>query len=383
MSAECIFILGSLFQSVIATVDRFWRRVALGAVLFVLTIGTVSAHEEYVVDEEYDVGAAEFLTDALTDPFVVGPLLAGAVGTLAVVAIYLAVRPFQHDIAAFRSAMNEYDPYIPWLLRISIGIPLIGAGFGGYFISPSLELNLRLLQVALGFGLLFGLATRVIALLGLAIYLVGVVIWPTLLLQFEYVCGFAAIALIGSGRPSADHVLQRIAGKEETVYARVDPVYEYARSFQDRAQAYTDLLPIVVRVGLGTTFVYLGLSQKILRPGIGLAVVGRYDLTAVVPVAPELWVLGAGLAEIGLGIAIILGFFTRASAMVAIGMFTLTLFALSDDPVLAHVALFGIASVLLITGSGRYSVDERLGSTERAAIGAPDADQQPVPSDID
>jgi len=368
---------------VILTGDRLWRRVALGVLLFVLTTGTVSAHEEYVVDEEYNVGVAEFLGEALTDPFVVGPLLAGAVATLVVVAAYLFVRPFQYDIAAFRSAMHEYDPYVPWLLRISLGIPLIGAGFSGYFISPSVEVDLRLLQVALGFGLLFGLATRVVALFGLATYLVGAIIWPTLLLQLEFLGGFAALALIGSGRPSADHVLQRIAGTKETAYARVDPVYEYARTFQNWVQAYTDFLPTVIRLGLGVTFVYLGLSQKILRPGIGLAVVDRYGLTAVIPVAPELWVLGAGLAEIGLGLAIIGGLFTRASSMVAIGMFTLTLFALPDDPVLAHVALFGMASVLLITGGGRYAVDRWLGSDDRSPIGTPEAHRQPVTSDID
>lgn len=344
----------------IPTVDRFWRRLAFSTVLFVLTLGTVSAHEEYVVDEEHDVGVAEFLSEALIDPFVVGPLLVGGVVVLAVVATYLLVRPFQRDITAFRSAMNEYHSYVPWLLRISLGIPLIGAGFGEYFISPTIEVDLRLLQVALGFGLLFGLATRVVALLGLVAYFVGVAIWPALLLQFELVGGLAAIALIGSGRPSADHVLQRIAGTRDTIYARVDPVYEGARAFQGWIQPYTDALPVVVRVGLGVTFVYLGLGQKILRPGIALAVVERYDLTAVVPVAPELWVLGAGLSEVALGLALLTGFFTRASAMVAIGMFSLTLFALPDDPVLAHVALFGMASVLLITGSGRYALDSRL-----------------------
>ncbi len=94
------------------------------------------------------------------------------------------------------------------------------------------------------------------------------------------------------------------------------------------------------------------MTQKILQPGLALSVVDRYDLTAVIPVAPELWVLGAGLAETALGLALLFGVFTRASAATAIGMFTLTLFALPDDPVLAHVALFGMASAVLITGSG-------------------------------
>ncbi|MFP8952451.1 DoxX family protein [Natrialbaceae archaeon A-arb3/5] len=339
-------------------------------------VGTASAHEEYVVDEERDVALGDFLAEALTDPFVVGPLIGGAVVVLAVIAGYLAFRPVQRDVAAFRFAMREYIDYVPWLLRISLGIPLIGAGFGGYFISPALEVDLRLLQVALGFLLLFGIATRVVALIALVVYLVGVVIWPTLLLQLEFVGGLAAIALIGGGRPSADHVLQRVAGTPGTVYRRFDPVHAHAQSFQERIDTSEQLLPTVVRLGLGTTFIFLGLTQKILQPGLALAVVERYDLTAVVPASPELWVLGAGLAEIGLGLALIAGFFTRASAATAIAMFTLTLFALPDDPVLAHVALFGMASVLLITGSGPYALDGRLERFE------PDTDRvEAVPTD--
>lgn len=337
----------------------------VGAVVLVLAlllraVGTVRAHEEYVVDEERDVAVGEFLVDSLTDPFVVGPLVAGALAVVAAIAIYLVVRPLQRDIVAFRAAMREYTEYVPWLLRISFGIPLIGAGFGGYFISPALHAEVRLLQVALGFLLLFGLATRVVALLTLAAYLVGFAFRPVLLLQLEYVGGMLAIALLGSGRPSADHVLQRVAGTSGTVYGRFDPVYDRARAFQERVSGYRTLMPTIVRVGLGCTFVSLGLGQKLLRPGIALAVVDRYDLTAVVPASPELWALGAGLAEVGLGLALLVGFFTRASAVTAIGVFTLTLFALPDDPVLAHVGLFGLASVLLITGSGPYAVDRRL-----------------------
>jgi uncharacterized membrane protein YphA (DoxX/SURF4 family) len=68
-------------------------------------------------------------------------------------------------------------------------------------------------------------------------------------------------------------------------------------------------------------------------------------------------VVGAGLAEAGLGVALVLGLFTRASAVVALFTFTLTLFALPDDPVLAHVTLFGMTSALFTLGSGPYAVD--------------------------
>jgi len=70
-----------------------------------------------------------------------------------------------------------------------------------------------------------------------------------------------------------------------------------------------------------------------------------------------MWVIGAGMTELTLGVGLILGIFTRGLATVAFGVFTLTLFALPDDPVLAHISLFGLTTALLITGSGRFALD--------------------------
>lgn len=322
----------------------------------------VSAHEQYVVDETESTTVREMLATVLSDPVSIGLLIGGGVTVMTLMLVYLIVQPFQADIAAFRRTMDEYAVFVPWLLRISFGVPLIGAGFSGYFISPAVEVDLRLLQVTLGFVLLFGLATRFVALAGLLVYCGGVLIYPGLLLQLEFVGGMAAIALVGSGKPSADHVLYRISSAQETVYGRVDVVQRWARTLEPKLRPYARYVPTVTRVGLGITFIFLGLSQKLLQPGLALAVVDRYGLTAVVPVQPELWVVGSGLAEIALGLLLIFGLFTRASALTAILIFTLTLFALPDDPVLAHVGLYGLASVLIITGSGPSAIDQRLSS---------------------
>ncbi len=75
------------------------------------------------------------------------------------------------------------------------------------------------------------------------------------------------------------------------------------------------------------------------------------------PVAPELWVAGAAVIETALGLAIILGVLTRFSAVVGFAVLTLAMFALPDDPMIAHVGLFGLSSMLVITGAGRWSLD--------------------------
>jgi uncharacterized membrane protein YphA (DoxX/SURF4 family) len=88
--------------------------------------------------------------------------------------------------------------------------------------------------------------------------------------------------------------------------------------------------------------------------------VHKYALTAVVPVTPQMWVVGASATETALGIAVLLGVMTRFSAIVAFIVLTLALFALPDDPVIAHVALFGLSSALVVLGGGRWSMDRTL-----------------------
>lgn len=274
-------------------------------------------------------------------------------------------RPYQPvncDIESLREALVEYHDLLPWLLRLSIGLPLVGAGFSGYFFSPvfrpAASTFVRLFGITVGFLLLFGLATRAVAALGLSAYLIGLVSNPSLLLAFEYLPGFIAIVLLGGGRPSADHVIAKMAADERTSYSRIDPFYRaVALPFESWVKPYVQFVPTVTRVGLGLAFIYLGLTQKLLSPGTALAVVAKYHLTEVVPVAPELWVLGAGLVEMLVGVMLIAGAFTRLFSGVAILLFTTTLFGLPDDPVLAHISLFGLVSALIITGAGPFAFD--------------------------
>lgn len=346
--------------------------VALATLLAVPALaGLASAHVRYVTPGGDPIAVAVFLRDALTDPLTIALLAGGALAGVAVAAAYLRLRPFQRDLAVFRDTMAEYRDLLPWLLRLSVGLPLVGAGFAGYFFSPAVTLGsptfVRLFGISVGFLLLFGFGTRLIAFVGLLGYLGGLALDPVLLLAVEYVPAFAAIALLGGGRPSADHVVSRLANAD-TVYARIDPFYRaVAVPFVERVEPYRTLVPVVIRIGLGFSFVYLGISQKLMNPGNATAVVAKYNLTAVVPVAPEVWVVGAGLTEAAVGTLLILGAFTRAASGIAFVLFTTTLFGLPDDPVLAHISLFGLASAMLVTGAGRWSVDAWLRERHHSA----------------
>ncbi|QSG06501.1 DoxX family protein [Halapricum desulfuricans] len=351
-------------------------------VLLWAAIRPAAAHVRYVTEDPPDDGL-QFTVEVLTEPM--NALLFGTTGLLAVAGVgaYLWVRPTIPDFEVLQSALREYLTYVPWMLRLSLGLPLVGAGFIGYLFSPSVrtadvlgttaQAEARILLIGIGFFLLFGLATRAVALVGLATYVGSAIAFPTAIIALEYVPGFVAIALLGGGRPSADHLLERVASSPGTYYGRIDPVHRRAGTLRDRLDPYTAYVPTVLRIGLGMTFVLLGLGEKLLRPGPGLGVVEKYNLTAVVPVDPGVWVVGAGLAEIAFGIALLFGLLTRATAAGAFVLFTVTLFALPDDPVLAHITMFGLASAVFTLGGGPLSIDDWLESSA-------EPDRRPAPS---
>jgi uncharacterized membrane protein YphA (DoxX/SURF4 family) len=330
----------------------------------VVGAGPKSRHVDYVTGESTgQLDSLAFVADALSNTTNVILLVGGVLAVTALLAAYFRLAPHIEDIVILRQTLVQYDDLIPWMLRLSIGLPLVGAGFIGYLFSPSVPFDqagqplLRVGLIGLGFLTLFGLATRIVSSLGLAAYLITLAVDPVAILAVEYVPGFLALIVLGGGRPSADHMLQHVASADGTLYGRVDPVHRLKRFLDDATRPYRRFVPVILRLGLGVSFIYLGLIQKLGNPAQSLAVVEKYNLTAVVPVEPELWVLGAGLTEMAVGLALIAGVFTRASAALAFGLFTLTLFGLPDDPVLAHISLFGMASALFITGAGPWSFD--------------------------
>jgi uncharacterized membrane protein YphA (DoxX/SURF4 family) len=328
----------------------------------------IHPHIDYVTDGPGDpINGVEFLIEVLSDPF--NATVFGITGVLVTLGVagYLWVRPTITDIVVLRNKLAGYGDLIPWMLRLSVGLPLVGAGFEGYLFAPTVTFDtganplLRILFIGLGFCLLFGLATRILSALGIATYGWALTVDPSVILAIEYIPVFVSLVILGGGRPSADDMLQEVASTENTYYGAVDPVH-YLKAFLDtKTQPARQYVPTILRVGMGTAFIYLGLVQKLAQPGSGLLVVEKYNLTAVVPVDPGLWVVGAGVTEMAVGVILILGLFTRGAAAVSFLLFTTTLFGLPDDPVLAHVVLFGMASAIFILGSGPLSIDRLIG----------------------
>jgi uncharacterized membrane protein YphA (DoxX/SURF4 family) len=343
------------------------------AVLGTLASRPVQAHVDYVTDGPGEpIDAVAFVTEVLSDPFNAALFAVSGLAVVAGLAVYLRIRPTITDIVILREKLASYGDLVPWMLRLSVGLPLVGAGFQGYLFAPTVSFNpganplLRLLFIALGFFTLFGLATRIVSLVGLVTWTWAFSVDTSVFLAVEYVPIFLALFILGGGRPSADDMLLEVASADGTFYGRIDQFQYLKRFLDERTRPYRQYVPTVLRVGMGASFVYLGLIQKLAQPGSGLQVVDKYNLTAVIPVDPGMWVVGAGVTEIAVGLAFIAGFFTRGAAAASFVLFTTTLFGLPDDPVLAHVALFGMASAVFTLGSGPISFDRWFG---RPALG--------------
>lgn len=316
-------------------------------------LSRLPAHVDYVTDPGESPDPIGFVLDALAAPGTLLLLLLGfgivAVGVLA----YARWRPMEAPRQRFVEHAETYREYVPWIVRLSVGLVLIGSGLSRVLIMPTLDAGplVALLLTGCGFLLLLGFAVRAAALVALGVYMVTLVRNPQLVMMLDVAGALAAAAIIGPGRPSLDDLLR--AAFPRGPGARV--------ATADLASGrYDDFVPLLLRLGLGGAFAASGIADKLLVYEQALAAVDRYRLTSVVPVAPELWVLGAVLIETALGLAIMLGVLTRFSAMVGFAVLTLAMFALPDDPVIAHVGLFGLCSALVILGGGRWSLDRVL-----------------------
>ncbi len=328
------------------------------------------AHVDYVTDPAGSPDPIGFVVDALSDPSSLVVLIVGAIVVAATVLAWARWRPGEASRTRFIERAVSYREYLPWIVRLSAGLVLLGSGLSRVRFIPTDEAGtlFSLLLTGAGFLILVGLAVRPAALVALGAFAVTLVGRPELVMMLDVAGALAVAAVLGPGRPSLDDLLRAAFPRGPGARAATENLAE---------GRYEDLVPLLVRLGLGGAFLASGIADKLLIYDQALAAVDRYGLTSVVPAAPELWVVGAILIESALGLAILLGVFTRLSAAIGFVVLTLAMFALPDDPVIAHVALFGLSSALIVLGGGRWSLDrtllERLGARMRASSVASEA----------
>ena len=302
-------------------------------------VGYVLDHEDFVSHEGAD---AQFLIHGVTDsPSSV--LVAGLVTLLVVGAIiYWRTRPRSKVLLAnVLTKLASYQELLSWMARLSLGIALIGAGTANVFVSPVLMGTpmIGFIEIVLGFLFLLGFLLPLAYIGSIALFLVGLTHSNYVFGNMDFLALVLSSLLLASARPGLDDILH------------IKQI-----SLGEKAK---DLVPLVLRFGLGIAFIFLAVYEKFMNPHDSALVVQMYHLTNVIPVSPALWVLGAGMVEFLLGVLLIIGFEVRLVAIVSFVVISLSFFYFKES-VYSHVTLFGAISMLVVTGAGKYSVDRML-----------------------
>lgn len=309
-----------------------------GLLIFPLTtlahVGYVIGHDEIPLHSGRD-GA--FLWSALSDPTNIILMLLTL--SLFVLIYWIAhhnyfIERYLHKVI---QKLESYSEFIPWILRLSLGIALIGAGSAHTLISPLLPnmTGFALMQIVLGFMMLAGFMLTPVLIFTIVLFLFALTQDVYLIGNSEFIFGSLALLVLGNERPGLDDIF-------------LIPNHGL--------KALKKYVPLIIRLGLGGAMTYLALYEKLLNPHISELVVSKFNLTGAISVSPEMWVLSAGLIELLVGIFIMIGYHTRLTSAIAFLVITSTFFFFKED-VYSHVTLFGMLSVLFITGGGYLSID--------------------------
>ncbi|MCB9820707.1 DoxX family protein [Candidatus Nomurabacteria bacterium] len=307
-----------------------------------ITFGKASAHVGYVIETgELQSGLGpdfHFLFSALSERKNIVLIIITALVFLFV--YWLSHKNYfvHHKIININQKVDTYREYIPWILRLSLGIALIGAGTSGVLISPLLPIEgFALVQTAIGFMLLAGFILPFSTTLVLGLYVIAAINDHYILGNLEFIAAALALFLMDDAKPGVDDILS------------------LPKLNIKNAEKY---LPFILRIGIGGAMIYLALYEKIFNPHITQIVVRNYNLTSAIHVSEPMWVLAVGIIELIVGLFLFIGFKTRLTAVIAFFVLCVTFFFFKED-IFSHVTLFGVLSALFITGGGYLSIDNR------------------------
>lgn len=303
------------------------------------------AHVSYVMTPEElteHAGADyHFLLQPFSDPL---NWLAVCLTVCGLLGVVFACRrlPFLRDrLRYFRGRARTYQEYLPAILRVCLGIALIGAGSQNALISPAVhnQPGFALIQVVLGFLVVTGFLLTPAMIGSLALTIGALISHPTLFDNLEIIAAIIAVLLLGQTRPGLDDLLG---------------IPNFTSS--DRLREY---VPVVLRLGLGLALVIMAIGDKLINPHLFGYVIESHGFVQALPFSTGMWVASATIIELVLGLAIILGFQTRLASLLTFLVLSIFFFIFKEE-VYAHVTLFGCLFTLLVTGGGVLSLDNLL-----------------------
>lgn len=298
------------------------------------------AHVGYVIDEADRVLHAgpdmPFLLSALKDP-INSMLMLGTI-VLCGVVFWVCEKSdwVQKHVTTIQNHTKTYGEYIPWMLRLSLGIALLGAGTSSALVSPLLSANdlISLAQIILGFLILSGFLVGFATLASIALYITALFSTSYIFGNLDFLGIAFAILLLADSRPGIDDI--------------------FGFPFIASLSKWKQYAPVVVRMGIGFAMTYLAIYEKFLNPDISELVINKFNMTAGIPVSPAMWVLSAGLIELAVGLLLIIGWRPRLVSAIAFLVLTSSFFFFKEA-VYSHITLFGSLSVIFASGGKKMN----------------------------
>jgi len=320
-------------------------------VLFLIVPLWARAHEVYVLPplEAQNALAAPFL-----NPFTAlqgqGLLFLGW-GIFFLLAVIFVLR-----ISVFKFLERACDPwlirmkkYAPLAGRITIGVSLFASGYFGDLFGPELPFSqlfdgsvhlFSLLLMAVGLCLIFGVITRIAALIGLLFFGFALLVFHGYMLTYaNYLGELLLVLLLGGSLWSVDHLMKK------------STTHRFAH-----LERYSFL---ILRICYGAAIFFASFYAKFLHSNLALQTVNDYHLTDYFHFTPLFLVMGAFLVEAFLGIFFAIGFEIRFAAIVFTCFLALSLWFFGET-VWPHLILFGVNATLFLHGYDEYTVEKWL-----------------------
>ncbi|MCL4392338.1 hypothetical protein M1413_03330 [Patescibacteria group bacterium] len=325
---------------------------ALMTVLFLFMAPGASAHEAYVLTaRQFDAGLNVFAKNPfapLVDPAHLETFLWTALAVLVsyiLVFLWSASKPAEILDRIVRKAKVAG----PLIIRTAISASFIYAAMSNAILGPELSLSLvpygiviRFLLFLVGFMVLFGVLIELAALIALAMFVYVTFTFGVYMATYaNYFGEIIVLLLFGSRYLSFD---RWILGKDLWV---------------KKLERFKWLETPIVRILYGVALLYAGYTIKFLHQQLTVDVYNEYHLVNFFHATAAYIAAGAGVAEMLIGLFIILGFAMRWTVIISLIFITLSILYFREL-LWPHLMLYGISFSLLINSGDRWTLDARI-----------------------
>ena len=311
----------------------------------------VFAHENYVLTkQQIDNGMNDYslnILDSLKNP---ENLKIGVFVTFGLIILMISYFFFQKSKYGLilHEKLEKLESFGAFLIRIAIGFSFLYSAFTNVYLGPEIPTSSLLFGnlihfslFIIGFLLILGLLNNLTGFLSLLIILIATITYKDYMITyFNYYGEFIALMLFGSTFLAFDKFLPDIVGK-----------------FTKNLKKFE--IPIL-RITYGVSVLYPAISIKILHPIIIVGIVNKYHLEKLnwlFPSDPLLISLGTGLAQILVGLLLIVGFETRLASFLTFLLYVGSVIFFKEV-VWPHYILLALALYFVINNGGKYTLDE-------------------------